>query len=118
MHTIDRVLLFVTATYSSFYLLFPPPLPYSNRSTIVITLTVPSNNDHHLRPDRHLASFPCSCNLLPQTAKGPIHGHVGDGNFHSCLLFDASDPGIVDRIKGTAEELGLYVIFVFFPFMS
>lgn len=56
--------------------------------------------------------FAGSCDFPPlhSSETGPIHGHVGDGNFHSCLVFDMSDTGIKDRIKDSAEELGLYVI--------
>ena len=36
---------------------------------------------------------------------GPIVGHVGDGNFHSMLLFDPEDPEEFKTCKKVAERM-------------
>jgi D-lactate dehydrogenase (cytochrome) len=36
---------------------------------------------------------------------GPIVGHVGDGNFHVILLFDAGSPQEMERAKGVSADL-------------
>ena len=35
----------------------------------------------------------------------PIIGHVGDGNFHTLLIFDPSDPAEVERVKAFNQRL-------------
>jgi D-lactate dehydrogenase (cytochrome) len=41
---------------------------------------------------------------------GAILGHVGDGNFHVSLLFDADDTDELSRVKGFLERLALRAI--------
>lgn len=40
----------------------------------------------------------------------PIVGHVGDGNFHLCVLFDPNDPGERARAEGLARRISLRAI--------
>jgi D-lactate dehydrogenase (cytochrome) len=40
----------------------------------------------------------------------PIVGHVGDGNFHLCVLFDPDDPGERERAEGLARRISLRAI--------
>ena len=40
----------------------------------------------------------------------PIVGHVGDGNFHLCVLFDSSDPGQRGQAEGLAKRISLRAI--------
>lgn len=35
----------------------------------------------------------------------PIVGHVGDGNFHTSIMFDADDPDQVAAVKGAAHRM-------------
>ncbi|CAN7999007.1 unnamed protein product [Ixodes hexagonus] len=35
-----------------------------------------------------------------------VVGHVGDGNFHTMMLFDPKDPGELKKIKDVAQQLG------------
>ncbi|WP_407492545.1 FAD-binding oxidoreductase [Pseudooceanicola sp. MF1-13] len=37
--------------------------------------------------------------------RGPILGHVGDGNFHAILLFDPNDSAELERVKQAADRL-------------
>ncbi|XP_075571497.1 putative D-lactate dehydrogenase, mitochondrial isoform X2 [Pelecanus crispus] len=37
---------------------------------------------------------------------GPMVGHVGDGNFHCLLIFDAQDPAEARRVHAFAQRLG------------
>jgi len=41
---------------------------------------------------------------------GPILGHVGDGNFHVALLFDADDRDELARMKAFSERLAMRAI--------
>jgi len=41
---------------------------------------------------------------------GPMVGHVGDGNFHTMLLFDPSDPDEYKRCKEVADRMGRQAI--------
>jgi D-lactate dehydrogenase (cytochrome) len=36
---------------------------------------------------------------------GPILGHVGDGNFHAILLYDAADPAEVARVHDLSHRM-------------
>ena len=38
---------------------------------------------------------------------GPIHGHVGDGNFHSVLLFQENSEESRNKLKDVANQLAL-----------
>lgn len=40
----------------------------------------------------------------------PICGHVGDGNFHLCVLFDPADPGERQRVEVLAKRLAARAI--------
>jgi D-lactate dehydrogenase (cytochrome) len=40
----------------------------------------------------------------------PIVGHVGDGNFHLCVLFDPDDPDERSRAEGLAKRISLRAI--------
>ncbi len=40
----------------------------------------------------------------------PIVGHVGDGNFHLCVLFDPDDAGERERAEGLARRISLRAI--------
>jgi len=40
----------------------------------------------------------------------PIVGHVGDGNFHLCVLFDPGDPDERARAEGLAKRISLRAI--------
>ena len=40
----------------------------------------------------------------------PIVGHVGDGNFHLCVLFDPDDPGERAQAEGLAKRISLRAI--------
>jgi len=35
----------------------------------------------------------------------PVVGHVGDGNFHACVLVRMGDPGEVREVEGFLERL-------------
>ena len=37
---------------------------------------------------------------------GPMVGHVGDGNFHTMLLFDPEDAAERQRCKEVADRMG------------
>ena len=41
---------------------------------------------------------------------GPIVGHVGDGNFHSCLLFDPNDRQEYEKCKEVANRMARLAI--------
>ncbi len=36
---------------------------------------------------------------------GPILGHVGDGNFHSVIMFDAEDKAALDKVKAASNRM-------------
>jgi len=36
---------------------------------------------------------------------GPILGHVGDGNYHSVIMFDPSDPTALDQVKAASNRM-------------
>ncbi len=36
---------------------------------------------------------------------GPILGHVGDGNFHSVIMFDPADPAALERVKAASNRM-------------
>ncbi|WP_306006921.1 FAD-binding oxidoreductase [Aquicoccus porphyridii] len=36
---------------------------------------------------------------------GPILGHVGDGNFHSVIMFDADDKAALDKVKAASNRM-------------
>ncbi|WP_322866292.1 FAD-binding oxidoreductase [Aquicoccus sp. G2-2] len=36
---------------------------------------------------------------------GPILGHVGDGNFHSVIMFDATDHAMFDKVKAASNRM-------------
>ncbi len=38
----------------------------------------------------------------------PLVGHVGDGNFHLCVLFDPNDAEETARAKDLAERVARY----------
>jgi D-lactate dehydrogenase (cytochrome) len=40
----------------------------------------------------------------------PIVGHVGDGNFHLCVMFDPDDPGQRERAEGLAKRISMRAI--------
>jgi D-lactate dehydrogenase (cytochrome) len=40
----------------------------------------------------------------------PIVGHVGDGNFHLCVMFDPDDPGQRARAEGLARRISMRAI--------
>jgi len=43
--------------------------------------------------------------LEQHNIRGPILGHVGDGNFHAILLFDPDDARELERVKAAADRL-------------
>lgn len=43
--------------------------------------------------------------LEEHNIRGPILGHVGDGNFHSILLFDPADPAELERVKAASDRM-------------
>ena len=43
--------------------------------------------------------------IIDHGLTGPIVGHVGDGNFHSMLLFDPEDPEEFRTCKKVAERM-------------
>ncbi|XP_069649881.1 probable D-lactate dehydrogenase, mitochondrial isoform X2 [Haliaeetus albicilla] len=44
--------------------------------------------------------------LRPYRSVGPMVGHVGDGNFHCLLIFNAQDPAEAQRVHAFAQRLG------------
>lgn len=36
---------------------------------------------------------------------GPILGHVGDGNYHSVIMFDPDDPAMLPRVKAASNRM-------------
>ncbi|XP_023931491.1 probable D-lactate dehydrogenase, mitochondrial, partial [Lingula anatina] len=38
---------------------------------------------------------------------GPIVGHVGDGNFHTVLVFDPDNPKEVEEVKGLTDRMAM-----------
>lgn len=43
---------------------------------------------------------------LPLIPPGPILGHVGDGNFHSLIIFKDEEK---DRVQNVAVDISMYV---------
>ncbi len=47
----------------------------------------------------------CRADLQSSDIEGPILGHVGDGNFHACLLFDEANAEERARVLEASERL-------------
>lgn len=47
----------------------------------------------------------CRADLRGSEIEGPILGHVGDGNFHACLLFDEANADERARVLEASERL-------------